>query len=252
MGRLSLVFLLAFLQATECAVILEKDAESCKDFGLAFERMFAIPGESPLLECPLQIRHLFNPAETLYNVTWYDERNGSEITDGQPSVSLIGTSLWFLNVSLQHQGTYTCVVRTQSQCYRQAAVLVVSEMTAGTCERPQRGMQRISARVNDVLSCPLRRYLRSVDHPSIQWYKNCEPLQDDDKFSPNKDILNIRNVHLDDAGLYTCKMTFSLGGVAGEMAESIDCAVHDEYLENPRVIEPVHEIIKVERAQERV
>lgn len=63
------------------------------------------------------------------------------------------------------------LVRTQSQCFRLAAVLVVSEMTSGQCERPQSGIQRISAHVNDVLSCPLRRYLKSVDHPSIQWYK---------------------------------------------------------------------------------
>ncbi|XDV29842.1 hypothetical protein PO909_032876 [Leuciscus waleckii] len=123
-----------------------------------------------------------------------------------------------------------CVVfrtqETQSQCYRQAVVLVVSEMTSGDCERPVRGLQSIRAGVNDVLACPLRRYIRSVDHPSIQWYKNCEPLQEDEKFVPNEDLLNIRKVHLDDAGLYTCKLTFSLGGVVGEMAESVECEVN--------------------------
>jgi len=39
-------------------------------------------------------------------------------------------------------------------------------------------------------------------------------------------------VHLDDAGLYTCKMTFSLGGVVGEMAESVECEVHGEHYES--------------------
>ncbi|XP_077096639.1 interleukin-1 receptor type 1-like [Siphateles boraxobius] len=250
MGRLSIVFLVALLRATECGVISNKEplgSESCRDFGLAFERMFAIPGESPLLECPLQIQYLFDPAETPYNVTWFEERTGSEISDGQQNVSLSGTSLWFPSIRMQSQGTYVCVLRTPSQCYRQAAVLVVSEMTSGDCKRPERGFQSISAGVNDVLACPLRRYISSVDHPSIQWYKNCEPLQEDEKFAPNEDILNIRKVHLDDAGLYTCKMTFSLGGVVGEMAESVECEVHDEYLEKPRLIEPVNEIIKVQR-----
>ncbi|XP_056096872.1 interleukin-1 receptor type 1 [Rhinichthys klamathensis goyatoka] len=249
MARLSLVFLVALLRATECGVISNKEpfvSESCRNFGLAFERMFAVPGESPLLECPLHIQALFDPAETPYNVTWVEERTGSEISAG-PNVSLSGTSLWFPNISLQSQGTYVCVLRTQSQCYRQAAVLVVSEMTSGDCERPVRGLQWISAGVNDVLACPLKRYIRSVDHPSIQWYKNCEPLQEDEKFAPNEEMLNIRKVHLDDAGLYTCKMTFSLGGVVGQMAESVECEVHDEYLEKPRLIEPVNEIIKVER-----
>ncbi|XP_039527389.1 interleukin-1 receptor type 1 isoform X3 [Pimephales promelas] len=249
MGRLSLVFLAALLRATECGVISNKDplvSESCRDFGLAFERMFAVRGESPLLECPLHIQALFDPAETPYNVTWLEERTGSQITGG-PNVSLAGTSLWFPNVSRQSQGTYVCVLRTQTQCYRQAAVLVVSEMTSGDCERPVRGLQWISAGVNDVLACPLKRYARSVDHPSIQWYKSCEPLQVDEKFTPNEELLRIHKVHLDDAGLYTCKMTFSLGGVVGEMAESVECEVHDEYLEKPRLIEPVNEIIKVER-----
>ncbi|XP_051761723.1 interleukin-1 receptor type 1 isoform X9 [Ctenopharyngodon idella] len=251
MGRLSLVFLLAFLRAAECAVISNKDpsgSDSCKDYGQAFERIFAVPGESPLLECPLQIQSFFDPAETPYNVTWLEERNGSEVMKGQPSVVVRKQSLWFPNISMEQQGTYTCVIWTQSQCFRQAAVLVVSEMTSGQCERPQSGIQMISAHVNDVLSCPLRRYLKSVDHPSIQWYKNCEPLPEDEKFVLNKDkdILNIRNVHLDDAGFYTCKMTFSLDGVVGEMAESIECLVHDEYLEKPRVIEPAGEIIRVE------
>lgn len=246
MGRLSLVFLVALLRATECGVISNKEplvSESCKDFGLAFERMFAIPGESPLLECPLQIHGLFVPAETPYNVTWLEERTGSEISDGQQNVSLSGTSLWFPNISMQSQGTYVCVLRTQSQCYRQAAVLVVSEMTSGDCKRPTNGFQRISVGVSDVLACPLRRYISGVDHSSIQWYKNCEPLQEDEKFAPNQDMLFIRKVHLDDAGFYTCKMTFSLGGVVGEMAESVECEVH----EKPRLIEPVDEIIRVER-----
>ncbi|KAK7154682.1 hypothetical protein R3I94_007877 [Phoxinus phoxinus] len=251
MGRLSLVFLVALLRATECGVISNKEplgSESCRNFGLAFERMFAIPGESPLLECPLQIQYLFDNPETPYNVTWFEERTGWEISGGQQNVSLSGTSLWFPNISMQSQGRYVCVLRAQSRCYKQAAVLVVSEMSSGDCIRPQRGFQSISSGVNDLLACPLRRYIRSVDHPSIQWYKNCEPLRKDEKFAPNEGFLNIRKVHLDDAGLYTCKMTFSLGGVVGEMAESVECEVRaDEYLEKPRLIEPVNEIIKVER-----
>lgn len=60
--------------------------------------------------------------------------------------------------------------------------------------------------------------------------QNCEPLQEDEKFAPNEDMLYIRKVHLDDAGWYTCKLTFSLGGVVGEMAESVECDVNGERL----------------------
>ncbi|XP_042571933.1 interleukin-1 receptor type 1-like [Cyprinus carpio] len=139
------------------------------------------------------------------------------------------------------------VIRTVNECYKQATGLVVTEMTSENCVRPQWGVQRISAHVNDLLVCPLRRYLESVDSPSIQWYKNCELLQEDEKFASNKDMLYIRKVHHDDAGFYTCKLTFRLAGVIREIAETIECDVKDEYLMKPRVIEPVNEIIKVER-----
>ncbi len=84
---------------------------SCRDFGQAFERTFSIPGEVAILECPLQIYYLFDPAETPHNVTWYDERTGSEITELEHSVMLRNTQVWFFNVTLQQHGKYTCVVR---------------------------------------------------------------------------------------------------------------------------------------------
>lgn len=247
MGRLSLIFLLALLRAAECAVISNKDPlESCQDFGLAFERIFALPGEASVLECPLEIDYLFDPEETSYNVSWYNVKSGSEITAVEHSVILKGNSLWFFNVSKRHQGKYTCVVRTSSKCFKQVTMLIVSEMTSETCERPQRSIQNIKAHVNDLLACPLRRYLKTVDRPVIQWYKNCELIHEDEKFSPNREFLHIRKVHEDDTGFYTCKMSFALAGVAGEMAETIECEVQDEYLKKPQVIEPVNEIIRVE------
>lgn len=250
MGRSSLIFLLAVLCAAECGVISTKGplgSGSCRDFGQAFERTFSIPGEVAILECPLQIYYLFDPAETPHNVTWYDERTGSEITELEHSVMLRNTQVWFFNVTLQQHGKYTCVVRTVKECYKQSTVLVVTEMTSENCVRPQRGLQRIIAHANDLLACPLRRYLKSVHSPSIQWYKNCELLQEDEKFALNKDMLLIRKVRLDDAGFYTCKLTFRLAGVIREMDETIECEVNDVYLMKPQVIEPVNEIIKLER-----
>uniref|UniRef100_A0A8C1TLX4 Zmp:0000000936 n=2 Tax=Cyprinus carpio TaxID=7962 RepID=A0A8C1TLX4_CYPCA len=245
MGRSSLIFLVTVLWPVKCVVISTKEplgSGSCTDYGQVFERTYSIPGEVVILECPL----LHNFPDTPYNVTWYDER-GSEITELEQSVMLKKTQVWFFSVTMQQQGKYTCEVRTVNECYKQATGLVVTEMTSENCVRPQWGVQRISAHVNDLLVCPLRRYLESVDSPSIQWYKNCELLQEDEKFASNKDMLYIRKVHHDDAGFYTCKLTFRLAGVIREIAETIECDVKDEYLMKPRVIEPVNEIIKVER-----
>ncbi|XP_058642888.1 interleukin-1 receptor type 1 [Onychostoma macrolepis] len=250
MGRSSLIFLVAVLWAAECGVISTKEplgSGSCKDFKQAFDRTFSIPGEVAIMECPLLLHYFFDPAETMYNVTWYDERTGSEITELEQSIMLKKTQVWFFNVTLQQQGKYTCVVRTVNECYKQATELVVTEMTSENCVRPQRGLQRLNIHVNDLLACPLRKYLASVDSPSIQWYKNCELLQEDEKFGPNKDMLNIIKVNHDDAGFYTCKMTFRLAGVIREMAETIECEVKEEQLMKPRMIEPINEIIKLER-----
>ncbi|KAK2904665.1 hypothetical protein Q8A67_006464 [Cirrhinus molitorella] len=250
MGQLSLIFLAAVLWAAECAVIATKGPlgnESCVDYKEAFERFFSIPGEVAILQCPLDLNALFNATETAYNITWYEERTGSEITELEQSVILQKNQVFFFNVSMQHQGKYTCVVRTERACYKQATWLMVNEMTSENCVRPLTGHQQIDAHVNDLLSCPLRRYMKSVDSPSIQWYKNCELLQEDEKFARIKDILHIRNIHLDDAGFYTCKLTFRLGGVIREMGETIECVVDDSYLRKPQVIDPVNEIIKIEK-----
>lgn len=60
--------------------------------------------------------------------------------------------------------------------------------------------------------------------------QNCELLQEDEKFASNKDMLYIRKVHHDDAGFYTCKLTFRLAGVIREIAETIECDVKGEHL----------------------
>lgn len=63
------------------------------------------------------------------------------------------------------------VTRTVNECCKQVTELVVTEMTSENCVRPQRGLQRLEIHVNDLVACPLRKYLASVDSPSIQWYK---------------------------------------------------------------------------------
>lgn len=45
-----------------------------------------------------------------------------------------------------------------------------------------------------------------------------------------KDMLLIRKASFEDAGFYTCKMTFSLDDVVGEMSETLECEVDGEVL----------------------
>ncbi|KAI7808753.1 interleukin-1 receptor type 1 [Triplophysa rosa] len=248
MGRLPLIFLLLFFWAARGAVISKEPSvlDSCRDFKTAFERVFSVPGEAAVLHCTLDIHHLFNPANTSYNITWYDKRTGSEVTRLEHDVILRDKSLWFINITMEHQGNYICVVRTEQECFKQATVLMVNEMSEN-CMREQKAAQKINAHVNGFLACPLRSYLKSVDRSSIHWYKNCEEIEEDEKFVPMKDMLLIRNARFEDAGFYTCKMTFSLDDVDGEMSETLECEVDDKTSMKPRMVEPVNDVMKVSR-----
>ncbi|XP_051566607.1 interleukin-1 receptor type 1 [Myxocyprinus asiaticus] len=250
MGHLPLMFLVFLLWAAEGVVISNKESsglETCRDFGNAFDRIYTVPGDATQLECSLDISLLFDSETTPYNITWYDQRTGSEITEVKDRIILRDNRLWFFNINSKHQGSYICVVRTPSECYKQATVLVVEEITSELCKISQASIQKVSAGLTELLACPLRSYSRRVDSFSFQWYKNCEKLQEDQKFVPKNDILIIRDILFEDAGFYTCKMNFTLAGVVGEMAENINCEVIDEYLKKPEMVEPINEVIKVDR-----
>lgn len=88
-----------------------RHTDSCKDFKEAFERVFSAPGEAAVLNCTLDIHHLFNPANTSYNITWYDKRTGCEVKRPEHDVILRDESLWFINITMEHQGSYICVIR---------------------------------------------------------------------------------------------------------------------------------------------
>ncbi|XP_049341353.1 interleukin-1 receptor type 2 [Astyanax mexicanus] len=214
----------------------------CEDHRVAFERVFTVPQEAALLTCHLVDKHLFDVVNTTYNVTWYDLRTGLQITGEEDHTVVKGASLWFLNSTVEHQGKYLCVVRTPESCYKQAVVLQVSQPNPRECGRPQMAPQLLKSSVNDNLTCPLNDYAARVTSYSIQWYKGCELLQEGPKFAfiGNKLILLIRDVSHTDAGLYTCRMTFVLGGVISEAAETIECMISEAF-----VIEPTNEDIKV-------
>ncbi|TRY66206.1 hypothetical protein DNTS_028316 [Danionella cerebrum] len=230
MDCLLLVSVVVALWTAESAVLLKEASDPCQNFGLAFDRVFAVPGEACVLECPLDIQYLPVPVDTPYNVSWFHSETGSEVKE-------VDEGPFFVKDN----------ALTPDECFKQATLLIVSEMDSETCVRPQREVQRINAHVNDLLACPLRRHLSSVQSPIIQWYKNCELIVEDEKFSPNKDFLLIHRVEAQDAGFYTCRMSFSVDGFEGEMRESIECEVLDENLLKPQVIEPVNEIIEANR-----
>ncbi|KAI5627555.1 interleukin-1 receptor type 1-like, partial [Silurus asotus] len=202
----------------------------CIDRGAAFERVFAVPHEAVLLDCELVNDILLDYLNIPYNVMWYNQMTGLEFTGEENHVLLHGSSLMFLNISMEDQGHYLCIVRTPKECYKQVRVLVVEEMMSGACRRPQTVLQRMQVLMNDHLSCPLSFFTGKVDSYSIHWYKGCEPLQEGSKFhfNDNNLMLNVFKVSPNDAGFYTCKMTFNLSGVSSVVTKTIECEITGE------------------------
>ncbi|XP_062862354.1 interleukin-1 receptor-like 2 isoform X2 [Trichomycterus rosablanca] len=219
----------------------------CKDYGEAFEHVFTVPHEAALLNCELVNEHVFDTLNTPYNVTWYKQRTGLKVTEEKQRTIIKDKSLWFLNVTTEHQGGYLCVVRTPDKCYKQETIVQVDEVEFGTCGRPQKGLQRLQLPVNDLLRCPLSDFTKGVDSYSIRWYKDCEPLREGQRFTFRRKglELHVYDVSHHDAGLYTCRMTFFIAGVVSEVAETIECEIVETRSKRPQMIEPSNKIIKV-------
>ncbi|XP_071371254.1 interleukin-1 receptor type 2-like [Centroberyx affinis] len=227
--------------------------ENCTDYRLQFGRVFSVPGDVVMLNSALVSPDVFNFTTEPYNISWYDPRTGRELSDRPGHFLLRGETLWVLRVQLEDTGEYVTILRTASQCYRQATMLVVDEPLAGECSRPRKGLQALTNGMTDGLSCPLKDYMKKLDNYSVpfslKWYKGCEPIEDGSgRFTYwSKTKLKLDGVTTLDNGSYTCTLNFTLGGVTGSVSETIEAWVKEDYFLTPQIHEPFNEIIKAER-----
>ncbi|KAM4609183.1 interleukin-1 receptor type 1-like isoform 2-T3 [Polymixia lowei] len=225
--------------------------ENCVDYKLQFERTYSVPGDVAMLNSTLVSPDVFNHTSVPYNISWYDPQTGSELGNKTGRLLVRGETLWLLNVELEDAGEYVCIVRTPSQCFRQATKLVVDHPVSGECGRPLKAEQTLTNGVNDVLSCPLKDYIKTLGSysitSSIKWYKECTPIEDGHNFTYfDVTMLKLEGVEPQDKGSYTCTLTFTLAGVTGSVSETINARVNEKYALVPQVHEPSNEIIKAE------
>uniref|UniRef100_A0A3B4BGK0 Uncharacterized protein n=1 Tax=Periophthalmus magnuspinnatus TaxID=409849 RepID=A0A3B4BGK0_9GOBI len=201
----------------------------CKNYNLQFERIFSVPGDVAMLNSTLLSPSVFNLSAEPFNVTWYGPDSNQPISNQSGRVLVMAETLWFLNVTLEDAGDYFTVVSTPGRCYRQQTKLVV-QRPLSLCGRPNTAGQRLTKRVTDRLSCPLNDYIHKLTHYglsyAITWYKGCERIVDGQgRFHYWETYLKVEGVESDDQGLYTCTLTFNLGGVSGTVSETIDAEV---------------------------
>ncbi|CDQ62025.1 unnamed protein product [Oncorhynchus mykiss] len=227
--------------------------ELCKDYGREFERVFSVPGDAAMLTSTLLAPNVFNHHTVPYNISWYDPRTGRKLTSETGKTLVQGKTLWMFNIEMDDAGDYVCVVRTPSQCYKQATLLIVNQINPEECGRPQNEVEQVLTNTASAfLSCPLSDQIRKVDNYSIQWYKGCERIVEDDplwdRFTYVSDgqKLLVAQVRPEDHGFYTCTMTFDLEGLSGRISETFVGTVKKEYCLVPKVVEPANKIIKAD------
>ncbi|XP_041700584.2 interleukin-1 receptor type 1 isoform X1 [Coregonus clupeaformis] len=227
--------------------------ELCKDYGREFERIFSVPGDAAMLTSTLLAPNVFDYLNVPHNISWYNQRTGRKLTRETGRTLVQGKTLWMFNIEMDDAGDYVCVVRTPSQCYKQATLLIVNQTHPEECGRPQNKVEQVLTNTaRAVLSCPLSDHIRKVDRYSIQWYKGCERIVKDDplwdRFTTVSDgqKLSVYPVSPEDHGFYTCTMTFDLEGLSGRISETFEGTVKKEYCLVPKVVEPANEIIKAD------
>ncbi|XP_064832706.1 interleukin-1 receptor type 2-like isoform X2 [Oncorhynchus masou masou] len=228
--------------------------ELCEDKGQETERVFSVSGDAAMLTSTLLDLNGFNYHSTPYNISWYYLRTGTEVTRETGKTLVRGKTLWIFNITMEDAGDYECVVRLPSECYKKVALLIVNHTNPEECGRPEKAQQVLTNTTTSFLNCPLSDHIREVDNYSIQWYKGCEPIVEDDplwnRFSyvslSTVELLRVTVVTLEDNAFYTCTMTFNLEGLSGRISETINSMVDVEYCLEPKVVEPANEIIKAD------
>lgn len=224
--------------------------ENCSIYGTQFERVYSVPGDVAMLNSTLVAPDVFDFRTEPYNITWYNPKTDQEMEDQAGRILVKDMTLWFLRVTLEDSGEYVTLLRTPSRCFTLTTELVVELPAAGACERPQKANQMLTKGAADHVSCPLSDQiskLRSYNiSSSIKWYRGCELIEDETRGYTYWDLtkLSIDEVDSEHNGLYTCTLTFTLGGVTGSMSETVDAWVKEVYTFSPQVHEPGNEIIK--------
>ncbi|XP_037345469.2 interleukin-1 receptor type 1-like [Pungitius pungitius] len=240
----SLLFLLGLSRI--CAVF---ERENCKNYDLQFERVFSVPGDAAMLNSTLVSPEVFNFTSVPYNISWYDP-GGREMSNQSGHVLVSGATLWFLDLKIEDSGDYVSIVRTLSRCFRQATKLEVDPPVTRECGRPRKALQKLTNKVTNILSCPLKDYISKLDSYNVSshvtWYRGCERIMDrTDRYTYlDTARLKIDGVERNNNQNYTCTLRFTLGGMERSVSETIEALVSEKYSMPPQVHEPTNEIIK--------
>ncbi|XP_065785774.1 interleukin-1 receptor type 2 isoform X2 [Muntiacus reevesi] len=219
-------------------------AGSCRFHGRHPKTRFMVEGEPLVMRCP-QVLH-WESTSAHVNVTWH--RNDSAVAvpgEEESRVWVQDGALWIVPASQADSGTYICTVRNASYCDKMSVELRVFEKTEASVPLifyPQ----IIPLSASGLLVCPdLSEFIDNKADVKIQWYKDSVPLDQDSKkfLSVRGTRLLVNNVSMEDAGYYTCAMTFAHKGRQYNITRNIKLQVKKRDEETIPVIISPHQTI---------
>ncbi|MBN3275346.1 IL1R1 protein, partial [Polyodon spathula] len=221
--------------------------EHCDDYGVDFHRFYVVQGEAAVLKCTLLDPTLMEPVgNDTYNITWYKKETGKELFGDGDTIRAVDELLWFLPISLNDTGHYVCVLRTTTLCIKQAIYLEVKERKKDSCIHTYTYLQNLPASSNDNVVCPdVNVFMDKSESHEFLWYKDCELIENGNRYVYNDNKLLIRTVGSEDKGDYTCMVTFTLNNTQYKASRTvlIDVKVNDCHVP-PAVTNPVNDTIE--------
>ncbi|XP_062619036.1 contactin-4-like [Saccostrea cucullata] len=145
-------------------------------------------------------------------IAWQN-KNGTYITTNDKYiVGQYGRLLQIINVTFADEGVYEC--KTNSNLLQNPFLNVTSPpLFPDVGKRYMTKILQISTKESTVIQCNAMSATAEIDPIVINWMKNGEILNEDDRYqlSGDKKTLHIYNENSDDSGCYTCVIENSEG-----------------------------------------
>ncbi|XP_043851199.1 LOW QUALITY PROTEIN: interleukin-1 receptor-like 2 [Dromiciops gliroides] len=231
-------FILAFLHFAR--------AEECK---VSTESQHFVAGQPFALSCTI--------TEMKYNVTCYKNSNKTPITlDRNSRVHQYQGQILFLPLTLEDSGTYQFVTRGLHTCQKIFVNLTVQNRSSGWCGDSSKDLagladnhhqQILNVGTTGILVCHIITFPNSTFSPT-QWYKECKPIGDKEKYVPKKFYLLIKNTSTENAGTYLCRTKLTYMGKHYDILNRISTTLWDqvEGSKEPEIIYPRNNSIEVQ------
>nr|XP_056718133.1 interleukin-1 receptor type 2 [Euleptes europaea] len=224
-----------------------RNADDCQDHTTHFRPTFALAGEPMILRCPPFRYKNMDATNLSLNLTWYKNDSTTFIPAGRGEKRILpqGDMLWFLPASLQDSGEYICTHRNSSYCADVSVYLQVFDKSAA---REISFFQKAFTLSHaEVVCASLEGFVQKNTSYELKWYKDSTPLNiDDTKFIASKgtDHLTITSVTSDDAGYYSCQMTFEHETTQYNITRTIHLQILGNKLKSkPVIIYPTERIV---------